>query len=317
MKYFLEREYSRITRIINSPAIAILLVFAIFVDLFAQTTSSSLIKPEQRMLAKSIKRIYKTVGSLPLYLYIFNPQNKIGGCPAIIFFHGGGWQTGGPEQFAPQSAYLVSRGMVAITVEYRIQNVHGTTPQEALLDAKSAIRWVRLHATELGIDANRIVAAGGSAGGHLAAALATITEHNEESDDLSVSCRPDALILFNPAINLVALEEYAQRYKTKDYIRLFSRVDVASISPYHHIHNHLPPTLILHGAEDKSIPLSTVQEYAQAVTRLGNHCELIIYNECGHAFFNFSRDNYHNPYYRETLKEVDYFLTSLGFLKQK
>jgi acetyl esterase/lipase len=85
--------------------------------------------------------------------------------------------------------------------DYRIKNKHNTTPFESLKDAKSAMRYVRGHAKELGINPDSIIAAGGSAGGHLAAATAFIKGYNEVTDDLSVSCIPQALVLFNPVID--------------------------------------------------------------------------------------------------------------------
>ena len=71
---------------------------------------------------------------------------------AIVFFFGGGWVGGTPKQFFPHCTYLASRGMVAISAEYRVKDRHGVTPLECVLDGKSAVRWVRAHASELGID---------------------------------------------------------------------------------------------------------------------------------------------------------------------
>ncbi len=89
---------------------------------------------------------------------------------AIVFFFGGGWVGGTPEQFRKQSQYFASRGLVGIRVEYRTMPKDGKGPPTVCCaDAKSAMRYVRSHAAELGIDPQRIAASGGSAGGHLAA----------------------------------------------------------------------------------------------------------------------------------------------------
>ncbi len=148
---------------------------------------------------------YKTVADVSLPLYVFKAE----GCqasdhrPAIVFYFGGGWRSGSPTQFATHAQYLASRGMVAICVEYRVQSRHGVNVAQCVADAKSAMRWVRSHAGELGIDPQRIASAGGSAGGHLAAAVALLPGHDDPQDDTSVSCVPDAMVLFNPAVDLV------------------------------------------------------------------------------------------------------------------
>ncbi|MEZ6066582.1 MAG: alpha/beta hydrolase [Planctomycetaceae bacterium] len=143
---------------------------------------------------------YKTIGDVTLRLHIFNPTGLERGDRrgAIVFFFGGGWVSGTATQFYPQSQHLAARGMVAICAEYRVKNQHGTKPYECVEDGKSALRWVRSHAAELGIDPDRIAAGGGSAGGHVAAAVATTEGFEAKSDDLQVSCRPQALVLFNP-----------------------------------------------------------------------------------------------------------------------
>jgi carboxylesterase type B len=92
--------------------------------------------------------------------------------PGIVFFFSGGWTGGLVEQFEPQAGYLASRGMVAARADYRVKSRHGVTPKECVEDAKSAVRWMRQNAGILGIDPDRIVAAGGSAGGHIAACTA-------------------------------------------------------------------------------------------------------------------------------------------------
>ena len=76
------------------------------------------------------------------------------------------------SQFEPQATYLASRGMVAARADYRVKSRHGVTPEGCVEDAKSAVRWLRQNAAKLGIDPDRIVASGGSAGGHIAACTA-------------------------------------------------------------------------------------------------------------------------------------------------
>ena len=161
-------------------------------------------KKDQAPLPKPDKIvIYKTIGDVELDLHIFNPPGHKPGdkTPAIVFFYGGGWSGANMTQFYNQSKYFASRGMVAICPRYRTQSKYKTTPKECVKDGKSAIRWIRKHADELGIDPKKLAAGGGSAGGHVAAATGTLTGFNEEGEDTSISCIPNALVLFNPVFD--------------------------------------------------------------------------------------------------------------------
>ena len=146
---------------------------------------------------------YKKTDKGELSLHVFNPLNHkaTDKRPCIVFFFGGGWTGGTPRQFYQQAKHFAARGMVAVSAEYRVKNVHGTTPFECVEDGKSAIRYVRQHADELGIDPNRIVASGGSAGGHVAACTGVIAGLEEEGEDVNVSSVPNAMILFNPCLD--------------------------------------------------------------------------------------------------------------------
>ena len=124
-----------------------------------------------------VLQTYKDVGGHKLNLHIFrspahSPTKEPK--PAVVFFFGGGWVGGTPTQFYPQCQHLAKRGMVAISAEYRVKSRHHATPFDCVEDGKSALRWVRTHAEKLGIDPDRIAAGGGSAGGHVAAAVTTV-----------------------------------------------------------------------------------------------------------------------------------------------
>ncbi len=251
------------------------------------------------------KTIYKTIGSVNLEIEIFQATNKIPNqkSPAIIFFFGGGWNGGTTDQFRPQAEYLASRGMVAILADYRVKTKHQASPFESLMDAKSAIRLVRMNASKWNIDPNRIVASGGSAGGHLAAATALIEAYNDPQDDTTISCVPNALILFNPVIDNgpggYAYERIGAEYK--------------NFSPLHNILPGAPPTLFMLGTKDALIPVETGAYYQKVMEIVGSRCELKLYEDAGHGFFNPR-----NPeFYKATLNETDLFLQSLGYIEQK
>lgn len=244
---------------------------------------------------------YKTIGEIALKLHIFNPPNHeaIDRRPAIVFFFGGGWVKGTPSQFYPQCAYLASRGMVAISAEYRVASKHSATPQECLKDAKSAVRWIRGHAGELGVHPDMIAAGGGSAGGHLAAATA-LSQGFEEPDEGSISCKPNALVLFNPVFDN-GPEGYGYE-RVKEYWRAFS--------PLHNINPNAPPTVIFLGTKDRLVPVATAKKYQALMLQNGARCELHVYQDQPHGFFNKTK-------YRETLRQTDLFLISLGYLREE
>jgi len=110
--------------------------------------------------------VYKTIGDTKLSLYIFNPPGHTAALrrPAIVFFFGGGWRQGSPDQFEAQCRELASLGMVAISADYRVFSRNQSNVLDSVRDAKSAIRYIRENAQRFGIDPQRIAAGGGSSG---------------------------------------------------------------------------------------------------------------------------------------------------------
>lgn len=256
-------------------------------------------------MAGARAELYKTAGGTKLCLYVFDPP----GGPdqaraATVFFFGGGWRGGSPQQFEMQCRHLASRGMVAITADYRVESRSGARVVDCVRDAKSAIRWVRQNAARLGINPARIAAGGGSAGGHLAAAAGVIQGLDEPDEDGRVSSRPNALVLFNPVVVLpvkgAGIEERAG-------------IAIEAISPYEHVRQGAPPTIILHGKADTAVPYATVELFTKKMTEAGNRCELVGFEGEQHGFFNYGRGG--NRRYKETLAKMDEFLVSLGYLK--
>lgn len=246
--------------------------------------------------------IYKKAGDRELKLLLEKPANWKASDkrPAVVFFFGGGWVGGTPDQFLKQSTYLASRGMVGIRVEYRvIPKGDKGPPTLSCADAKSALRYVRSHAAELGIDSTHIAAAGGSAGGHLAAFTAMVKGLDDAQDDSTISCKPDALILFNPVFNNGPGNYGYERIGEK----------FMAYSPAHHVTRETPPTIVFLGDNDELIPVKVVRDFEAQMKQAGVRCEVRIYPQQRHGFFN------KNPYFTLTLIESDKFLESLGWLK--
>ena len=169
--------------------------------------------------------VYKEVDGHRLEMIVYQPQNvPATKLPAIVFFFGGGWVSGSPSHFQLQAQYLATRGIVSICPDYRTRNRHNTTPFESVKDARSAMRYLKIHGSEMGIDTSRIVAAGGSAGGHLATCTALIDEVNEPTDDLTISPKPVALVLFNPVVDTGKRGYGQEKVEGREF----------EISPVHH-----------------------------------------------------------------------------------
>lgn len=249
-----------------------------------------------------VEILYKKVDTTQLYLTVYHSAIKESNkkSPAMVFFFGGGWNSGTVKQFEPQAIYFSQRGMTCILVDYRVKEKHKTTPFESLKDAKSAIRYIRAQANDLQIDPSKIVAAGGSAGGHLAAATALITDYNESTDNTSVSCIPDALVLFNPVFDNgpggYGYERIGDAYK--------------QFSPLHNIVSGAPPTIVFLGEKDHLVPVETAKYYKMVMEKVKSRCDLFLYEGQEHGFFNYKN----LEYYKKTVFETDTFLQSIGFL---
>jgi acetyl esterase/lipase len=248
--------------------------------------------------------VYKQTEQRELELLVNFPANwsESDSRPAIVFFFGGGWAFSAPKHFERQAEYFASRGVVAIRPDFRVKDPDGTSPAESVADAKSAIRWVRSHADVLGVDPNRIVASGGSSGGHLAACTAQCSGPEDADENFSTSSEPDAMILFNPLLQYSGLREVEQAYPVA------SDLIARQISPILHVDVGDPPALLLFGREDTLLKWAFA--YIEKSKGLENRVELYVAEGEGHAFFNDS------PWYEHTLVEADNFLVSLGYLEQ-
>ena len=267
--------------------------------------------------------VYREVNGVKLNAYIFTPPgHRVSDHrPAVLFFFGGGWKGGSPGQFLPQSLYLSQRGMIAIPCDYRVLSRHGVIPQDCLRDAKAAMRWARANAARLGIDPDRIVAGGESAGGHLAAAVALVPGF-EDGDHIEVSSMPNALALFNPAVVLSPVEGHPGLLSDEKIADIRARTDgrPQEISPYHFVRAGLPPSILFHGTKDEAVPFPTVELFAKAMTAVGNRCELKAYEGQPHGFFNPGRGKGEpreeaTRCFHRTIRELDAFFVSLDYLK--
>ncbi|MGE9295824.1 MAG: alpha/beta hydrolase [Puniceicoccales bacterium] len=250
---------------------------------------------------------YKEIeGGDNLTLHIATPPGHTAAdkTPVIIFFFGGGWVNGKPGQFYPYIQDLSKKGIVAISAQYRTKSSHGVTPVECVQDGKSAIRYVREHAAELGIDPDKIIAGGGSAGAHVAACSVISDSPEDLSDNRSISARPQALVLLNPVLST------GPGYYRHGYIdQVTGDNSWRTLSPFDSIDANFPPTQIQVGTNDNVLPVELAERFEQAMTAEGIECDLVLYDGAKHGFFN-------KPEYRDqVVAKIEEFLRGLGYLQ--
>jgi len=253
------------------------------------------------------QEVYKIIDSLKLTIDVFhtNQSYEHGNNTAIVFFHGGGWAFGTPGEFFTTCERYAKMGIVTFSVEYRLSIDNGVTPSktispiESVMDARSAMRWVRENAAKFHLDKNKIVVAGQSAGGQLALATAMIDEYNEKTDDAAVSSSPNAILLFSSCVNTV--EGWC------DYLLAERRSKIWSISPFHHVRKGLPPMIGFHGTDDEQVPKWTLQFFENAMKKDGNEFELHMFEGRKH-YLGGENPKYSRYYDEDILNITDDFL---------
>ena len=247
--------------------------------------------------------IYKNEGDTAREIEIFFPKNHdpvTKAVPGIIMFHGGGWGGGHRKQFRYLCHYFSTRGLVAATVTYKLaskagakNNGKGTESRKrvCITDAKSAIRWCKRNAEKLGIDPLKIVAGGGSAGGHISLLATTNPGLNDPRDTKKYDTTVAAYLLFNPALGVADAKD--------------SEVDFLQ-----HLKDDLPPAIVFFGSKDKWLKNGWKAASAKMSSlNIGDSVDVRIADGQAHGFFN------KQPWTDVTLIEADRFLKALGYLE--
>lgn len=244
---------------------------------------------------------YKKVNGGKRELEVYFPEgheNSEAPVPAIIFFHGGGWGGGSRAAFRYQSAYFAKRGIVAMTVSYTLASKAEAAKLEkgqsrkriCIPDAKSAIRWVKQNAEELGVNPGRLIAAGGSAGGHISLIATSNPGLNDPNDPKEFDTSVAARVLFNPALSA-------------------SDASDPEIDFIQHLKPGTAPAIVFFGSEDTKWLEGWNPAYEKWQALEDTAVELEIAEGERHAFFNYQ------PWADLTLISADRFLTRLGFLR--
>ena len=158
---------------------------------------------------RAITYVQRDARALQLDLYL--PKKRSTRIPGVVFVHGGGWRTGVRANFAPMAIRMAERGYAAATVSYRL-SPEAAYPA-AIHDVKAALRWMRTHAGDYGIDPARIAVAGGSAGGQIASLVGVTNDLARFDADAtsSVSSAAQAIVNIDGLSDFTSLE--ARKYE--------------------------------------------------------------------------------------------------------
>lgn len=253
----------------------------------------------------NVVEIYKRVGDVELAAHVHSPSLAGEGRVGVVFFHGGGFRFGTPLQLAPHCSRLAERGHVAVTMQYRLCEANAANAADLVADAKSAIRWMRANAQRFGVHPNRVVAGGASAGGHLAACTALVEGFDSPGDDMDVSCVPDALAMFNPVLDVLALPHDGVSQKIHEVFG----ADEEALSPMQHVRSGMPPSVLFQGTDDVLTPLEDARRFRDAMAACGNTVLLHEYAGQAHGFFNAGVDD--NKWFEDTMARLERFIDSL------
>lgn len=240
-------------------------------------------------------------GELTLHFYFPKTWAATDKRPAMVFWFGGGFVGGSPTQFYAKAEYFSSRGLVCACAEYRVKGKHGTLIDKCAEDARSAMRWIKGHASELGIAPGKVIASGGSAGGTLSLLVARDKGPDAKDDDLRISPRPCAMVLFNPAVGEPVLGVIGRGGEDQAAVN-------AQIAALNAPQQNEPPAIFFYGTEDRMF-LDVAREFCRKAKAQGLRCELWTAAGKPHGFFNGP------PWHEATLRQADEFLASLGYLQ--
>jgi acetyl esterase/lipase len=241
----------------------------------------------------------KTSDGTELFLDVFSPPGLDRSRPvsAILFFHGGGWDHGDKSSIEPACRYFTRRGLVTVSANYRFMDTKvpacfaatnfASTKEICVRDARSAIRWVRIHAADLGIDPDRLILAGDSAGTQLALIGSLATDMDDPGEDTQVSTRAAAYVLLNPAFHRDSREN-------------------PRLEPFAYVSASMPPMILFSGDKDG---FKVNADQLVAACKLANvTAQMWVAPGQLHAFTGQPR------WLEATCVKADAFLTHLGLL---
>ena len=247
--------------------------------------------------------VYQRDGDRRARLDIYTPAGArpVRGWPAVLAIHGGGWRGGSKRDYGQMAAALVEHGYVVVAVDYRLSRPGAPSWPANCDDLRAAVRWLRGHAAGYGVDPDRIAVMGASAGGHLAALLATCPEGPSSSSmphpaipasaakPPAISARVQAVIDFYGPSDLPALAAESPPAGRSLALHLGGGPDEVpdryeAASPARHVTRDTPPMLLIHGAHDWLVPLDQSRRLSAALAAEGVPHRLIVVEGAPHGF---------------------------------
>jgi acetyl esterase/lipase len=226
----------------------------------------------------STTETYAVADGAELKVDIWRPAKPNGA--SMVYVFGGGWVSGERNQMPAYFQWLTAQGLTVFTIDYRLATDGEPVWDKAPDDVRRAVRWVGDHAARLGIDPDRIVLSGNSAGGNLASLVAY-------SGDTPVR----AVIQFYAPTDLAAAHRDTDSSTARGMLESYLGGTPATVparyernSPVNHVRPGLPPTLILHGERDSVVPVAQATDLAARLTTAGVPNELVLLPASEHSF---------------------------------
>lgn len=244
--------------------------------------------------------VYGTVDGVELKMDLAKPSAGSTPCPALVCIHGGAWESGSKDGYAPFIGQFAAHGYVTAAVEYRFAPKYPWPAQ--IEDAKCAVRYLRAHAKELNIDPDKIAALGDSAGGHLALLLGLMDPKDGlegKGGNPGVSSKVQAVVnLFGPTDMRVwrvapeAEKEFATNLgkgSEKMLAEFLGTADRSApvmvlASPVTYINAGDPPILTFHGTKDPIVSIDQAKLLHAALKKAGVRERLVVMEDQGHGW---------------------------------
>src|SRR5262245_4899683 len=220
--------------------------------------------------------VFARGGDLELKLNVFKPAEGSSKRTAIVHLHGGGFRGGNKEAVERTANHLVERGYVCVNSQYRIAT-QGHWPAQ-LEDAKAAIRWTRANAERLGIDPNKIVVAGYSAGANLSLNVAGNMGRADlegVGGNAGVSSDVAACIAYYPPTTVAVGHNIMPPDATAELAH--------DASPLTHMGANMPPTVLLHATGDTTLPYTGSVAIFDKLRSAGVAVELHLFDGLSHV----------------------------------
>jgi acetyl esterase/lipase len=298
-------------------AVALLVLASLTGSLRAQTPAPVAAPAEKKIEVTPLTLpgcetfVFRKIGDVELRLHVMKPKGWAAADqrPAFVYYFGGGWTSGTPESGLRLAKWAASKGLVGIIPDYRTRNRFLTTPEDCISDGRAAVRWVQEHAAELGLDPAKLIVAGGSAGGHVAAWTA-ITGPGPAADDSAPATMPAALVLINPVTDTTDTGYGGpKRFGNKP-----ARALAASVPDQ--MQARMPPTLVFHATGDATVPYANSVAFRDKLVATGNRCELVAFEGLGHSYFSSKFGEAGKAAYAKTIADTAAFLLSLGLIEK-